>query len=429
MSLQERIDYLSYVFELLQDTNSRLEKEQIVKDINPEVKEDFDYIIECLAGKHKFGYKYYKIAVPIVDLMMYSMTVKQLLSWLQEPRLKGDLTESNISHYVSHSNLYYDFLEPIVNRTLKLGIGESLIEKTAVSPMLAKKFEDQHLVDSDDIFVTEKLDGNRCIAQFVNDKWVFTSRNGKEMYVDFDMSLFDKSRIYDGEVMSRQQTLNSIKRTMETLDVDVKQEFNEASGLINRHTTNKDVVYNIFDIVDMNARYKQRREELNSYIPRLRTQESNVRILPVLQQRLDGITDRLDYITRTGGEGLMINIGSAYYQQKRTNDLLKLKKVQTMDLKVVDWEYGNGKYYYCVGYLTCEGKYKGNKISCRVGTGLSDEQREQWANNPELILGRIVEIAYFSLSQNGSTQGTKLYSLRFPRLKSVREDKTETSEY
>ena len=29
MTLQERVDYLSYIFDLLQDTNSRIEKEQI----------------------------------------------------------------------------------------------------------------------------------------------------------------------------------------------------------------------------------------------------------------------------------------------------------------------------------------------------------------------------------------------------------------
>lgn len=56
--LQERIDYFTYIFDLLQSTNSRNEKEQIVKDIDAKYKDDFNYIIECLAGKHKFGYKY-----------------------------------------------------------------------------------------------------------------------------------------------------------------------------------------------------------------------------------------------------------------------------------------------------------------------------------------------------------------------------------
>ena len=433
MTLQERIDYLSYVFELLQSTSSRNEKELIIKDIKSEVKEDFDYVIECLAGKHKFGYKYYK-TIPCFQFGELSkLSVKDILLYLQTPILQNDLSNANIGTYVQTTNQWYDFLEPIVNRTLKLGIGNSLLDKTDVSPMLAKKYEGQILNDKNGIFITEKLDGNRCIAQYVNDKWIFTSRNGKEMYVDFDMKYFDKNKIYDGEVMSEQQTLESVLR-YNRQGINIEGSFNKTSGLINRHTLDKKVVYNVFDIVDKNTPYYERRAELNDMVSKHDEFKyfdivNNVRILPVFQIGLDNITDSLDYITTTGGEGLMINLGSAYYQQKRTSDLLKLKKVQTMDLKVIDWEYGNGKYEGMLGYLVCEGEYQGNKISCKVGTGISDEQRESWALHPELILGNIIEVAYFSLSQNTNTIGTKIYSLRFPRLKKVRYEKTESSEY
>ena len=426
MKLSDEIAYFKGVFYLLQDTNSRNEKEDIVSKILPEFKDDFNYIIECLNGKHKFGYKYYKTSYLINDVVN-SLTIKQALEFLQTPINEHDLSRDNIETYVSMTNAWYDFFEPIVNRTLKLGIGNSLIEKTDVSPMLAKKYEGQTLHDNNGIFVTEKLDGNRCIAQFVGDKWVFTSRNGKEMYVDFDMSAFDKSRIYDGEVMSIEQTLASAKRKLGKATIDNTGSFNSTSGLINRHDKNKDMIYNIFDIVDTKLKYYQRREELDNYL--CQYIGNDVRILPVLQVGLDGITDRLDYITSTGGEGLMINLGSGLYQQKRTNDLLKVKKVQTMDMRVVDIEFGNGKYADCVGNLICEGEYNGNKISCKVGTGLSDEQRIEWSSTPEKIIGKIVEVAYFSLSQNFNTLGTTVYSLRFPRLKSIRSDKNETSEY
>ena len=46
MTLQQRIDYLTYIFNLLQNTNSRTEKEQIVNNIDQNCKEDFDFIIE-----------------------------------------------------------------------------------------------------------------------------------------------------------------------------------------------------------------------------------------------------------------------------------------------------------------------------------------------------------------------------------------------
>ena len=79
--LQERIDYFSYIFNLLQDTNSRVEKELIVKEIPNVYKEDFDYIIECLAGKHVFGYRYYKVT-PIINQKINDATIKQVLQFL-----------------------------------------------------------------------------------------------------------------------------------------------------------------------------------------------------------------------------------------------------------------------------------------------------------------------------------------------------------
>ena len=126
----------------------------------------------------------------------------------------------------------------------------------------------------------------------------------------------------------------------------------------------------------------------------------------------------------------MINSGSGLYVPKRTDDLLKVKQVQTIDMRVVDTEFGSGKYELCVGYIYCEATLpNGSKISCKVGTGLSDEQRARWAMYPTDIIGKIVEIAYFSLSQSKNTYGTTQYSLRFPRLKKVRTDKNETSPY
>ena len=140
--LQERIDYFSYIFNLLQDTNSRVEKELIVKEIPDNYKEDFDYIIECLAGKHVFGYRYYKVT-PIINQKINDATIKQVLQFLQNPIKEHNLTASNISNYIAMTTFWYDFFEPIVNRTLRLGIGNSLIDKVDTSPMLAKNIGDK----------------------------------------------------------------------------------------------------------------------------------------------------------------------------------------------------------------------------------------------------------------------------------------------
>lgn len=436
--LQERIDYFEHLFYLLQDTNSRIEKELIVKDILPEYKEDFEYILECLAGKHKFGYTYYK-TTPVISIRLQNLTVKQVLQFLQVPMINHDLSTSNIKLFVEMTNAWYDFFEPIVNRTLRLGIGQSLLDKDALSPMLAKKFEGDVKFAKDGYFVTEKLDGNRCIASWDGTKWNFTSRNGKEMHVNFDMSAMDKRYVYDGEVLSPLQTSNSEKLEAMLLGFggyDFKSndtDFNYTSGMINRHTTDKKLVYNIFDIVDTNSSYIDRRSELGKF--NVIDVGPDVRIVPVLAyyKTADDLkTDvwrLLNKVTDTGAEGLMINLANSNYLNKRTDQLLKLKKVYTMDMKVTDWSYGTGKYENMLGNLYCEAIFEGKIVTCCVGTGISDAQREHWALYPGDILGQIVEVSYFSLSQESVNRGTNKYSLRFPRLKRVRTDKNEISQY
>ena len=435
--LQERIDYFSYIFNLLQDTNSRIEKELIVKEIPDVYKEDFDYIIECLAGKHVFGYRYYKVT-PIINQKINDATIKQVLQFLQNPIKEHNLTASNISNYIAMTTFWYDFFEPIVNRTLRLGIGNSLIDKVDTSPMLAKKFENGIPYDPKGYYVTEKLDGNRCIAKYVDGKWHFLSRNGKEMHVDFDMSGLDTSYIYDGEVVSIDQaklSLTIYDKVVYNIQPNtfVRYDFGETSGLINKHSTDKKLIYNIFDIIT-DAPYMFRREELHkiNYSQKLSKQ---VLIHPVLKyfktlDELEACQNILNDVTSLGGEGLMINLASATELHKRTDQILKLKKVYTMDMKVYDISYGEGKYEGMIGALEAVAKTDdGKTIICSVGTGLSDEQREEWSIDTSRIMGKTIEVSYFSLSQTKQDReyGTNIYSLRFPRLKRVRTDKNETS--
>jgi ATP-dependent DNA ligase len=434
MILQQRIDYLTYVFGLLESTNSRLEKESIVNDIEKEYKEDFDYIIECLAGKHKFGYKYYK-TTPVINDKVLNLTVKQALDFLRIPMLSGDLSHNHIQLFVEMTNQWYDFFEPIVNRTLRLGIGNSLIDKDSLSPMLAKKFDGYAKFDKDGYYLTEKLDGNRCIAHFEDGKWQFTSRSGKQMHVDFDMSGLDERLIYDGEILSPEQVSMSlaiedkIRFGIEPNTV-FSDNFSSTSGLINQHRTNKNLVYNIFDVM-YNVSYRQRREELD----RMHPESNQVRILPVLkhckdQEELQEAWDILNKITDLGGEGVMINLGASEYLHKRTDQILKLKKVYTMDMIVYDIKPGTGKYENQVGSIEAKITTEdGKEIYCSVGTGLSDSQRMTWSLHPDKILGKTIEVSYFSLSQNKQDKGSNVYSLRFPRLKRVRSDKSQSSEF
>lgn len=429
MHLQERMDIFELLFEELQDTNSRLEKEALVNELKenyPELLEDWTMILETLDGRHPIGWT----LEPQLNEECNIGTIKEMIGLCLSARDKTRGTTLLIEYELGYAAR---FLAPIVNRTLKLGIGKSLLGKDSLTPMLAKKYDGGPL--QEEVYITEKLDGNRCLAYHDGEDWQFRSRNGKVMKVDFDMTGLDEAYIYDGEVMSSRQTALSRERyrafienhLFESSSASAQYLFNEASGLINSNDKNKNLVYNIFDIV-LDIPYSIRRSLLDG----LRPESVKVRIIPVwhIGKSERTVNRLLELVCKTGGEGVMLNLASKKYEHKRSGALLKYKQVQFMDMLVTDLFEGKGKYEGFCGGLNCTlTTDDGKEIYCEVGTGLSDAQREQWWDDPSEIVGKIIEVGYHELTQDRFALGSKNYSVRFPRLINVREDKTETSEY
>ena len=438
MNLVERINILTKYFDKLQNTNSYSEKEAIISELPLELYQDFYACIEAICGERKFGYTYNSFVYGKIDKKFHEqiklMTIKEVLDFLQEPYISHNLTRENIESHILYTIDWANFFEPIVNRTLKIGIGKSYLVQSKYKPMLAKKYNGKLPISYFGYSITEKLDGNRCIAYYKNNKWNFISRNGKIMYVDFDMEGLPTEYIYDGEVMSKGQTENSKARNLaictNTKYTSISSDnFNKASGAINNHSYNNELCYNIFDIQLLEP-YRSRRIRLTNL-----NDTSNVRILPLLyhcstKDELEEYCNKtLPIIVSYGGEGLMINTEDAVYQHKRTNDLLKVKQIQSMDMRVISIEYGKGRNIGLVGALNCQlVTNDGHYISCKVGTGLTDNERLTWGINPELIINKIVEVQYFSLFKNKKANEIE-YSLRFPCFKGIRNDKSKTSEY
>lgn len=440
MNLNERVKFFDNLFELLQSTSSRSQKEFIIqqelkgKDLS--IHEDWKYILEVLDNRHPIGFTF--IAEPNDAMTLMRANDTHTIRELIEPLTKlADHTQNRISIAQFCLGDFGCFIEPIVNRTLRLGIGKSLLSKTNITPMLAKKYEPTGILHQD-MAVTEKLDGNRCIAAWDGEKWNFTSRSGKPMKVNFDMTGMPTEFIYDGEVMSIEQTILSIKRTQKVFSndeidyvstEDAQLMFNQTSGLINRKGPKVGLIYNVFDIIS-DLKYIDRRDRLEWVEKEKQTDE--VRILPLLYEGTDvNVIDRLlDRMVRHGGEGIMLNVYNRGYEHKRSDALLKYKQVKTMDMRVTGIAPGAGKYEGQVGALKCYMRTDdGKEVICEVGTGLSDAQREEWSVNEDEIVGKIVKVGFHELTQNREYIGTNVYSLRFPRLISVRRDKNETSEY
>lgn len=104
-------------------------------------------------------------------------------------------------------------------------------------------------------------------------------------------------------------------------------------------------------------------------------------------------------------------IGSVYAEGKRNKDIIKVKCEVSLDLKVVLIEEGEGKYAGTLGKLIVESA-DGTRNAV---SGMSDAERDEWWDNPQLILGKVVEVQAMQILENGS--------LREGRFKAVRHDK------
>jgi DNA ligase-1 len=165
--------------------------------------------------------------------------------------------------------------------------------------------------------------------------------------------------------------------------------------------------------------YKYRRAAVN-----LLFDENDFRyfeLLPLLYIGDDcsKITEILEEEVANGEEGIMINLCDAPYEFKRTNNLLKVKKFDSLDLEVVGMEEGSGRLAGTLGAIKV--RYKGGNI-VKVGSGFSDEERKLYWAQPELIMNHVVEIKYFEETTNAD----KTLSLRFPTwCSNIRTDKLE----
>ena len=266
--------------------------------------------------------------------------------------------------------------------------------------------------------IEQKLDGVRVLAIVSPGGTVLYSRNGKE-FLNFPeiadsihrvrglfMSHPSKSYVLDGEIMGESfQAL--MKQAQRKKDVKTK-----------------DMVYNIFDIVPLddfarghwNTPLRKRIDLLDAARERL-VGIGNLKIANGITVDLDTAKGH-DTMRRyandavnAGYEGIMIKAMDAPYECKRSSFWMKWKPVITVDLTVVGFEEGTGRNVGRLGAIICEGEDDNRKITVNVGSGFTDQDRDEFWQHQDSLSGQIVEVMADAITQN--QDGT--YSLRFPR--------------
>lgn len=314
----------------------------------------------------------------------------------------------------------------LLSKKVRLGIAAKTINK--IIPNLIPEWEVQQaytvekypLKEGTEFWLTQKLNGAR--ATLYEGQLLARSGmpyKGLEHITDALSWLRVAGFVADGELTLKDKG-----------DLSDNEAFRVSTGILNSDNVNKTVIcYTIFDMIpvkDFDAlkpqvTYRYRRDILNQFAERIADTDGAVKVLPVLYHGTDQskIEELLEQMVREDKEGLMINT-DAPYRRTRHKGILKVKRFYTMDLPIIRCEEGTGRLSGTLGAFVL--KYKENEV--KVGSGFTDEQREQFWNNRDDMEGLLCEVKYKEISQD---KGTGFESLQFPVFVGIRTDKTEVS--
>ena len=342
----------------------------------------------------------------------------------------------------------------VIKRSMEIGIAEKAINKVygnyipVYDVQLADRVKDITLTDAKTIrmlperFVIQyKIDGYRLnVHKGTNGNVQICTRSGLpvsgyERLEHEAAEYLPNGFVYDGEMVSPKLFAwieqNMLRDTGEK--IADRSLFQEAVQKVFSHELDKEGIFNIFDMVKMSEWDSQKATEvygdrilnLNNNIKPIVSMEevTQMTVVPTSRVFYKNNPDDLAEVVRIfhkflswGWEGLMIKSVDAAYEWKRTKNLLKLKLMDTADLKVLSVIEGNGMGAGAVGKIVCD--YKGTKLNIGTGMMTMEEKIKYW-QNPNLIVGKTIEVSY----QAESTGKNGEPVLDFALYKQMRSDK------
>ncbi|KAL0480389.1 DNA ligase [Acrasis kona] len=337
----------------------------------------------------------------------------------------------------------------------------------AFKPMLASLANPDKLSDmlcTNDLVVEPKYDGERITIHKSDNTIKYFTRNSKdytELYGHkFNRTIMKcvkiKDCILDGEMLVYSKDLGGFK------------EFghNRTFALSDENNTQENFCYMVFDVLHANgsdvlAETLSKRRRLLDKI--LTTQEHELEIVPQMSVTTQSdIYKALDDAILNREEGIIIkNTSSAYQPGERKNNWIKLKPDhvdgmgETLDMVIVGGYFGTKFNRKSVSHFLLAVRGHGQDdyyTCCKVGSGYTSSELIQlqsalephWikfnkSDVPKFFCGwvpqsgeipdvyiepihsKVLEVKAFSITE--TTKFKTGYTLRFPRVKRIRDDK------
>jgi DNA ligase-1 len=414
--------------------NSRLVKESIIeREAQAGNEEFFEGCRLALDPLITFGVK---------KIPTFSGSDGQGLPWSAFKKLADSLAARELTGHdardaielalsASTKDQWNDWYRLILIKDLRCGLSEKTVNKsvkgTKIKPvpvftcMLAHDGANHESKIIGKKLLEPKLDGVRVLTfvDIKNKTAVMYSRNGRVLEnfshitsaIEANIERFSQSVILDGEMVSssfqalmkqvhRKENVQSEDARLMLFDILTLSEFQKgksANGQKQRSSQLR-AMKPVFDAVGSIDVIPQQEVDLDSYVGELEFKQYNKETV------------------EAGFEGIMVKDVDAPYECKRSASWLKIKPFIEVSLAVVGLEEGTGRNEGKLGALICEGLDDGKNIRVNVGSGFSDNDREEFWNDGDVLIDQVIEVRADAITQN--QDGT--YSLRFPRFQRFR---------
>lgn len=253
--------------------------------------------------------------------------------------------------------------------------------EVVILPMLAKSYEDEkHKIDWSTAYVQPKLDGMRCLAHIkTNGDVTLISREGKIIenmqHIINDLCLLKQEIILDGELYGHGLTFQENMKLIKKL----------------RPETNKIIKYHIYDIVSDNNFITR-----NNIVNSIRKSNSIEIVATVKCESEIWLKNAQTINISKGYEGTILRWGNKPYKVNgRSENLLKYKEFSDIDCKIINVTPNEANSLHGTPHFQINGKY------FKAGVKMSHEDREDLLTNKNNYIGKIANIRYFELTDDG----------------------------
>ena len=403
------ISEVKKIFDRISSVSAKTSKEVIIKQ-----NKDNELFIECL----KFlldsdvvtglSTKKMNKKVKLVDNEIESLV--DAFKYIRRYNTGTDKNIAVIKSFCIAQGECREFCEQLFTKKLKIGVDAKTVNKCipnlipTFDIMLAESYSKHKnkIKDGEDFILSTKLDGSRICVIKDGNKVILKTRQNK-MYdglVDIEEGFKQlPNGVYDGELLAIGEFKNSSEQYKETMKISRKKGVKHGLKMVCY-----DYIENIEDFHHGICKTKciDRKNQLKDILKKI-----NSPFIEYLEPLYIGndknkIIEYSNVAIQNEEEGIMLSVANAPYECKRSKNLLKVKIFTEADVLVVGIEEGDGKLKGTLGKVKIQFKYKNRVYENFVGSGFSDQERNHYWNNQEELIGKIITIKYFELTENQS---------------------------